>query len=454
MRGVVGSSPSPPTLNPISLLFDAGYLAFAAASAPWWLRKSRSGWAQRFGKTATLPAPDPARPRLLIHAVSVGEASLLRPLIRAVASDFDLVIASTTDTGAARARDLYAHAATLVRYPLDASWAVRRFLDAVRPDAVALVELELWPTFARECRRRGVPLCILNGRLSDRSFPRYRRALPLLRDAFAGLTLVAAQDETYASRFTALGVPRDRVRVVGTMKWDAAEIADDVPGAPELAREMGIDRSRPLIVAGSTAPDEHALLHGAMPPGVQLLCAPRKPEWFDAAAADLPGCARRSSPRVGSTQPGAAPARSDRFLLDTIGELRKAYALADLVVVGRSFGDLYGSDPMEPAALGKPIVIGPSVDDFRSTVDAMRRAGAIVQTTREGLASDLARLLHDGAARAELARRARECVLANQGATARTIELLRAIVGPNPPAEPRRDAHAPQCATAGAGARL
>lgn len=402
----------------MSRLVDACYLVAAAAASPWLLRKKRDAWPERWGRTASLPARGP-KPRLLIHAVSVGETNLLGPLIDRLAPHADLVIASTTDTGAARARALYADRATLVRYPLDASWAVRRFLDAVRPDAAALVELELWPNFAAECARRAIPLAILNGRLSDRSHNRYAMARPLLGRWFASLDFVAAQDQTYAQRFIRAGALPERVHVAGSMKWDSAPASTDVAGSDDLARELGIDRAMPLIVAGSTDPDEHALLHGATPPGAQLLCAPRKPEWFDGAARDLPGCVRRSA---GPRPPGAPPA--DRFLLDTIGELRRAYALADVVVVGRSFGSLHGSDPMEPAALAKPVVIGPAVDDFRAVVADMLEDDAILQVGREALAPTLRRLLDDPAERADRAARARACVESHRGAAERHAALI------------------------------
>ena len=251
------------------LILDCAYLLLAVVSAPWWLRKRRGAWGERFGRTPSLPPA--ARPRVLVHAVSVGETNLIRALVTRLAEHAEVVVASTTDTGAARARELFSGQARLVRYPLDASWCVRRFLDAVRPDAVALVELELWPNFAAECRRRGVPVAIINGRLSDRSHRRYALARPLLGRVFGALAFVATQDETYARRFVAAGAPRDRVIVAGSMKWDAADAPEDpasIPGAADLARALGVDRARPLIVAGSTAPDEHALLHAATPPGV------------------------------------------------------------------------------------------------------------------------------------------------------------------------------------------
>lgn len=409
----------------ISVLADAAYLVAAVVSAPLWMRKKRTGWQERVGKLAPLPPPSPGRRRLLIHAVSVGEVNLIRALVDRLASETDLVIATTTDTGTARARELYADKAHLVRYPLDASWCVRRFLDAVKPDAVALVELELWPNFATACRARGVPLAIINGRLSDRSAGRYRAARPILGRHFRDLAFVAAQDETYARRFIAAGAQPQRVQAVGSMKWDAAQTIDQVSGADQLARQLGIDRSRPLIVAGSTAPDEHPLLRDATPEGVQLLCAPRRPEWFDDAARDLPGCVRRSQRRSGA----GAPSPTGRYLLDTIGELRMAYALADVAVVGRSFGELFGSDPMEPAALGKPVVIGPSVADFRTVVETMRHDDAIIQTTREALPQALAQLIRDDNDRRDRGARALACVLKHKGSTERHAALLLDLLG-------------------------
>lgn len=407
----------------MSLALDAGYALIAAVTSPWWMRKARGGWAERFGRIAPLPAT--GRPRLLLHAVSVGEVNLTLPLVERLAQQVEVVLSVSTDTGIERARAIYERGGgprcTVVRYPLDASWSVRRFLEAVRPDAVALVELELWPNFATACRIRGIPMCIVNGRLSERSFRRYRLGRAFIGRFFRQLSFVAAQDQAYAARFREMGVSEERIHVAGTMKWDSAEVAETVAGADELAAEMGIDRSRPLIVAGSTAPGEHELLHASTPRGVQLLCAPRRPEWFDAAAGALPGCARRSAKRP------AAPG-TDRYLLDTIGELRKAYALADVVVIGRSFGDLFGSDPMEAAALGKPVVIGPSIEDFRSTVEAMEADGAITRTTADRLPAVLRELMEDKHRRTESGRRARECVLRHQGAAAIQSGLILGLL--------------------------
>ncbi|MCG3123869.1 MAG: 3-deoxy-D-manno-octulosonic acid transferase [Phycisphaerales bacterium] len=406
---------------------DALYFALGGITAPVWARKARGGWPERFGRIEPLPSgADPTRPRLLLHSVSVGETSALRHLVPLLTPHADVVISASTDTGLARASDLYARSCTVVRYPLDFSWAVRRFLDAVRPDAVALVELELWPNFIRACGQRGIPIGVINGRLSARSFKGYRKIRRFIGPSFAALDFAAVQDTDYQQRFLHMGVRPDRCSVTGSMKWDAASIADTVPGADQLAVELGIDRSRPLIVAGSTGPGEEALLHAACPPGVQLLCAPRKPERFDEAAAAMPGSRRRS-------RPAQTPGATDRFLLDTIGELRMAYALADVVVVGRSFGTQFGSDPIEPIALGKPTVIGPAVSDFQAIVEAFLAARGILQATAAALPAALAELVASPALGRELAARGRACIAANQGASRRHADLLLSVAGRRSP---------------------
>ncbi len=408
--------------------------------------KIRTDWAARMGEVRPAMRPRGDRPRVLVHAVSVGEVNAVRALVTELSEACEVVVSATTDTGFARATQVFEPSIRVVRYPFDMSTAVRTFLDAVRPDAVLLCELEVWPNFSELCVERGIPLAVVNGRLSARSFRGYFSGRAVLGPMFRRLAAVGAQDQAYAQRFESMGVPRERITVTGTMKWDTAEIADHVPGADDLAREMGIDRSRPLIVAGSTAPDEHAMLHAATPEGVQLLCAPRKPEWFDRAAHEIPGCVRRSQCRgvaeSGATGSGFPPGATseagagrmrgssshDRFLLDSIGELRRAYALADIVVIGRSFGDLHGSDMMEPAALGRCIVTGPRTEDFAATADALRAGGGLVDATRESIARVLAGLIADPVRRNALGRAARDVVRAHQGATGRTCTLAHGVI--------------------------
>ncbi len=413
---------------------DVLYVLFALLTAPVWgwrlvtTGKWRTDWAGRFGRCAALSAD--GRPTLLIHAVSVGEVKAVKGLIeRLAAADAGLriVVSVTTDTGFAQAKALYGERHAVVRYPLDFSWSVRRFLGAVRPAAVALTELEVWPNFVAACHRRGVPVAIVNGRLSERGFKRYKIVKPLLRSTFDKLAAACVQTPAYAERFIAMGVDARRVHVCDTMKWDNARVlsADAVrefPGAAALATAMGIDRGRPLIVAGSTAPGEDELLIRTCPPEAQLMIVPRKPEWFDGTAKVAEahgGVVRRSE------YPDGATRRVDGqrlFLLDTMGELAKAYALADVVVVGRSFLGLYGSDVMEPIALGKPTIIGPHHSDFADTVAAMQAAGGIVVTDQPGQV--VAELLADRDRAARLAEAGQHVILSRQGATERHAVLL------------------------------
>jgi len=411
----------------MGILLDAIYVVGLVLSAPVWLArmirtgKYRTDWAGRFGRTGPIPAP--RRPRVLLHGVSVGEVNAIRKLVDTLAEpphDAEIFVSATTNTGSERARSLFADRHRVVRYPLDFSFAVNRFLGSVQPDIVVLAELEVWPNFLRCAARRGIQVCVVNGRLTDRSARGYRLIRPLLRSSFRHLCFAAVQNETYGRRFGEMGVAADRLIVTGTMKWDTAQIADRVEGADELADAMGIDRSRPLVVAGSTAPGEHELLVGSLDDGVQLLCAPRRPEWFDQAAAAMPGCVRRSRGDRGS--------ETGRFLLDTIGELRQAYALADVVVVGRSFGKLHGSDMMEPIALGAATVSGPAVEDFQDTVNALLAGDGLVQTNREQLATVLRDLLGDPQRRKALAENGRTVLRQHRGATARNAELIRKAI--------------------------
>lgn len=400
-------------------LLDLIYLPVALVSAPMWMRKQRSGWGERFGDVRSmLKDPDWSgdTPTILIHAVSVGEINALRDLIPRLTDEARVVVSVTTDTGLARARTLYSESCEVVRYPLDMSWSVRRFLDTIRPDVVGLVELEVWPNFVKGCATRGVSIGIINGRLSARSFKGYTKIRPLLRSTFGRLSFVCAQDRSYAERLKAMGARE--VRITGSMKWDSVKTDEGGPsdGALQLARELGLDLTGPIVVGGSTAQDEESLLNSAVPGDVQLVCAPRKPEHFDDAAAALPGCVRRST---GETKPGAT-----RFLLDTIGELSTLYELATIVVIGRSFGDLHGSDPLEPAGLGKPVLIGEAHLDFTFQVETLKEAGAIGVVGRRELGSRIGSLLGDSAERDRMGARARTCVRAHQGASVEHARVL------------------------------
>ncbi len=442
-------------MNPLDLLYAAGALVLS----PIWATKRRDDWPSRLGRISPISADVAASstPRLLIHAVSVGEVNALRTIVPALAREYQVVVSATTDTGLARAKVLFETGPGLstpgaaggqgvvgvVRYPLDFSAAVARFLDAIRPDGVLLVELEVWPNFVAACERRGIPVGVINGRLSERSFAGYRRIRPLIGRTFGRLAMVSAQDEAVAGRFVALGTPAERVHVGGSVKWDTARAFDVEKvraDAAALAADLGLDPSRPLIVAGSTSAGEERLLHESVGRPVQLLCAPRKPERFDQAAADLPGCVRRSQRPAGSGRDGAGPSPTGRYLLDSLGELRAAYALADVAVVGRSFGlgrgraaraGRGGSDPIEPAALAKPVVCGPYTANFEPIVAALRGGGALRTAEPGTLRAVLQALMVDAGQRTAMGRAALEVIQRHTGATTRIVQSVRALVPPS-----------------------
>ena len=381
----------------------------------------------RNGQVCALTRRAPG-PRILVHGVSVGETHALQPLVEALAASSaepDVVVSASTATGHERARAIHAPGREVVRFPLDLTWMANRFLDRVRPALVVLGELELWPSFLAACARRRIPVAVVNGRLSERSFRGYRRWRALVRPMFRQLALVSAQTETYRDRFVALGVPAERAVIGGSLKWDAAARNPDPAQAAALAAALGIDAEGPVIVAGSTGPgEEEALLRG-LPDGWQLLLAPRDPARWEQVARLVPGMPRRSRSRAGD---GTVAADSPSvFLLDTLGELPIAYLLADAVFVGRSLGPMGGSNPLEAVALDKPVVTGPHHEHFAGVVAELKRDGGIV-VSADPMAV-IERWIADPNAAATVQQGARRAMARHRGVArstaARVLRLLR-----------------------------
>ena len=432
-------------------IYDIAYLLGGLASAPFWLahpgarRKVFKALRERVGNCPPRMGNGPA---LMIHAVSVGELNAARAMVRALAEerpDLRLIISASTDTGFARGRELYGtdDRVTLIRYPLDFTNAVNRVLDAARPDLVVLMELEVWPNFVRQCQRRGIPVVLVNGRLTARSFRRYRLAGPLVRRTFQRLAFVGAQEDSYAQRFIALGVPPERVQVTGTMKWDTAQVSGAVEGAADLAASVGLRPGQePTWVCGSTGPGEEKLLLDsyrkllATFPDLRLVLVPRKPERFEEVAiltresgAEL---VRRSSTQRPDFKLQIANCKLQIppiVLGDTMGELRKFYELADVVFVGRTLVDLgprqHGSDMIEPAALAKPVIVGPYTGNFAEVMNRFRASDAVREVATIGeLRVQVSNLLADRHDASALGQRAQGVVRRCQGATALHVAVI------------------------------
>jgi 3-deoxy-D-manno-octulosonic-acid transferase len=358
-----------------------------------------------------------------IHGVSLGEINATRTIVeelRRRMPETAIVISSTTQTGLARARALYPRH-VVFRFPLDFSFALRNLLYRVRPSIVVLMELEAWPNLIEVTSARGIPVIIANGRLTEeRSVRRFNRPVirRVARRMFGRIRWVGAQDATYASRFIELGVPAERVHITGSVKYDAAEVTDTIAGQDELAEGMGLDRTQPLWVCGSTGPGEEALVLDAYGrllqdhPDLQLAIIPRKPERFEEVAElivqRLYACLRRSS--GAPTTPRGVLEPRPVFLGDTVGELRKFYALATVVFVGRTLVPMGGSDVMEVAGLAKPIIIGPHPDNFREAVNWLLAEGALRQRHPER--------------REQMGQAGRQAILARRGATRATVDRI------------------------------
>jgi 3-deoxy-D-manno-octulosonic-acid transferase len=417
--------------------------------------KYAAGLRQRAG--ALPPFDAEGKPVVWLHCVSVGETQAARPLARAVLEEYPnhaLVISTTTLTGQRVAREAFADTAALVFYfPFDWAWSVRRALRAIKPSAVLVMETELWPRFFRECRRSAIPVALVNGRISEKSFRRYSLISFFIRRVLADLTLAAMQTEADAARIRALGLAPERVRVTGNVKFDMEDVCEPAL-TDEFRSRFRFETLRPLIVAASThAPEERIVLEafktltGVEPTSTddaltqdarvrrpRLLIAPRHPERFNEVAALVESsgfsCARRSERARESD--GAC----DVILLDSIGELRAVYPLAELVFVGGSIAHVGGHNVLEPALAARAIVTGAHTSNFKAVVATFLEHEALVQLPSvEGteaarvLARTFGELLADYVHRQRTGERARSVLEQNRGATARTVKLLSPLFG-------------------------
>jgi 3-deoxy-D-manno-octulosonic-acid transferase len=404
--------------------------------------KYAAGLGQRAGALQKFDAG--GRPVVWLHCVSVGEAQAARPLVRALLEEYPqhaLVVSTTTLTGQRIARDVFAGTAALIFYfPFDWAWSVRRTLRAVNPSTVLVMETELWPRFFRECRARGVRVALVNGRISEKSFRRYKLIRPFIRRVLADLSLAAMQTEADAARLIELGVKPERARVTGNVKFDMEETMGQ-PLTEELRRRFGFDGDRPLVVAASThAPEERVVLEafklaaGDSAAGrPRLLVVPRHEERFGEVAAHIEASGLSWARRSASER--ASDAACDVILLDSMGELRAVYPLAELVFVGGSIAPVGGHNVLEPALAARCVVTGAHTSNFKAIVAVLVEQDALVQlphaeeseTTRT-LARVLRDLLDDDVRRRRTGERARAVLEQNRGATARTVKLLAPLL--------------------------
>ncbi len=420
----------------MGLILDFGYLLGVLAGMPWFLYRItvRGDW-RSIPRRLGFGQPPPARGSIWLHGSSAGEISLLRPLIRRLAADYPaapVVISAYSSTGFAAAQKNYPDA-RVIFFPLDLSFIVRRFLRRYDPRLVVIVESDFWPNFLRAARARAVPVTVINGKMSERTCRIHART-HLVPRLLRRVPLIAVQSDAHASRFRRLGVPETRVAVTGNMKYDLS--VSDGPPSAELRQILNYTPQDVVIIGGSLRDGENKVMadcYGALAQDqsrVGLIMVPRYP--MDAARiqSDLEANAlkviRKSEVDAGRA---SAPGCGGVLLVDTVGELRTLYGVADIAYVGGSLfargSNKGGHNVIEPAILGVPVLFGPYHFSFRDTVDdLLAEKGGVQVGNAEELSAALEMLLTDEPGRHRMGHRAREAILRRQGAAERNYRLL------------------------------
>jgi len=391
--------------------------------------KRRPSFSGRFARNL----PDLPTDCLWLHAVSVGEVEIARRLVReleALGCDFPTMVTATTATGLDLARRTLGDVVSVIPCPLDLPGALGRVFDAAKPRALVVVETELWPEMLHQAGRRGVPTAVINARLSDSSFRSYRRVRLLLEPLLKPLSLVLARSESDADRFAALGVPSNTIRTAGNIKYDLEPDSSPLSWTEVAQAAAG---KRPIVVAGSTMEGEEATVLDAVARldvegrPVFLILAPRHPERFEAVA-DL--VTRRGLILTRRSTDDPPTPETSVFLLDTIGELARAYKAASVAFIGGSLATTGGHNPLEPAVWGVPVLSGPHVHNFVEVYDEMTGAGAArLVADGDELVIALAHWLDHPTEAGAAGAAGRRVVETNRGATALTAAALLDLAG-------------------------
>lgn len=453
-----------PELDRVYFLYSVLMGVAALVSLPYWLVKGlRHGkYLSNLGERLGMAFPGLGKATsdgegaIWLHAVSVGEALSAVPLAKKLKEKYPkrrLIVSTTTLTGQALAKERMAFADGFVYFPFDWAFCVRRFLDAIRPSLVLVLETEIWPNFLRETRRRNVPVVFLSGRISDKSFARYQKYLgifgfylkPFLASVLAQPAAFLMQTEEDAKRLLALGAPRETVKVSGNLKFDM-EVPAETPLSSWLAEESKRTGRWPVIVAGSVVATEEPLaliafgvVQGDFPKAL-LVLAPRKPERFGAAADFIEESHRKFVRRTelgvagpGNTGAGTGntiPDDATVVLLDSIGELASLYRHADGVLIGGSLVESGGHNLLEPAAFGKVPVFGESMENFAAIAARFLESGAAIQVGNpEDAGVEWIHLLKDKAKQERMGNAAREIVEKSRGALARAMSEIEGRLG-------------------------
>jgi 3-deoxy-D-manno-octulosonic-acid transferase len=421
-----------------NLLYPIGLLFFLPGQITKLVRRGnyRHKFGQRFGfYDHEVRARLASRRCTWIHAVSVGEVAIALKLsseLQRRDPDFFCVLTTTTTTGFHVASSEAGERMEVLYSPLDFWPIMRRAFAAIRPVRIVLVEAEVWPNLAAEARNRKIPLALVNARLSKRSEARFHRFRSLIAPTFGCLDAVCVQEPGDVERWTALGVPRERIHPVGSIKYDPAGVRLNPDLPLEVLRHFGIDRDSPILFGGSTHAGEEEILGEIFLrlrtdfPAFRLIIAPRHVERSGEIRARLQRLGLNVCLR--SEVDGACAAPPDCLLLDTTGELQHWYAVATIVFVGKSLTARGGQNPVEPILAGKPVLFGPHMENFSALAQALVANKAAVQVRDpNSLQEQIAWLLRDRDAAFRLIANAQTVLARHNGATARTAELVLAL---------------------------
>jgi 3-deoxy-D-manno-octulosonic-acid transferase len=414
----------------------------------WHRNKGLPGISQRLGRLPENLQND-NRETFWFHACSVGETLSLQPLVQALHRRFPgarFVFSTTTQTGQEIAVERFARygEGNTFYFPIDLACVVNRVLDWIRPSLITVVETEIWPNLLHQAHRRNIPVVLVNGRISNASFRHYRWGRPFLKKVFPQYRALLMQSRDDAFRIRRIGAPEEKITITGNIKFDAG-VCEEVTGAvaaQELEQGLGLNgMDAPLIVAGSTHPGEEAILFEVLKSirttrgleRTQLLVAPRHPERFEEVAqlAVQNGFGLKRRSQNSGTNPSA-----EVLLLDTIGELAAVYRYATVVFIGGTLNDHGGHSIMEPALCSKPIVVGSSMENFRAIFSEFLTNGGIRQIAASGkdrnsqvrqLLKAFLQLLQNRAARDAMGLAARAVLDRNQGAVARSVQIIESI---------------------------
>jgi len=419
------------------IIYDLIFLLVFLIYLPVYLfkKKIHPGFLRRLG---ALPGfLDLGRP-IWIHAVSVGEAMAVRGLIEGLKSAYPqkkIVISTVTASGNKIARSI-AGADDFVTYlPLDLSFIVRRVIDRINPLIFIVAETEIWPNLISYLAKKNIPMITVNGRISDQSFKGYSLAKPMLGPILAKVDLFCVQTERDAQRLKRLGVKNDRLKITGNMKFDSQVLKEEGFSAARYRTNLSLRAEDKLLVFGSTHPGEEEIALGCYKslltdfPNLKLLIAPRHPQ----RCSDLAKIVSRFGFRsvLLSHSKGECPSciTTAVFILDTVGELVYYYSVANIVFVGGSLTKAGGHNILEPAALGKPVLFGPEMSNFRDIADLfLNNQAALLVNNQEELRGEIAGLLNHPEQCIDLSRRAKEIISKNQGAVKRSLEYIKKFV--------------------------